>query len=509
MAYQFRLKSKITIAVSVLVISLMSTVAFIMFSYFEQQLKATIAQDQFVMVTGLAGEIDKTLTAAHNQLIDAALRIPQEVLDDPDRAQDLLDSMTGLQRIFDNRVSILTPEGKVFAESPFVSDRRGFDLSFRLYYKDTVATKKPVISDPYISSQAQKHPLVMMTAPVFNKNGVLVGILLGAMDLMGDNILQDISEISLGRAGYLFLTTRETRIIIMHPDAKRIFESVPPGTNLLYDKAVNGFEGTGETVNSSGLPMLTSFKHLKVNGWILGSSYPISEAHEKIYNLKKKIFVSATVGIICILIMVYYLIKYLTHPLVAFTHHVEALPGKIGKDKHLDIGTHDEIGTLSHAFNRMITELDRQTEALQKSEEQYRTIFDSANDSIFIQDIETGGILDVNQKMCEMYGYSREEAQQIDVGVLSAGEPPYTIQDAKEWILRAAQGEPQHFEWKAKDKAGRVFWVDVKMRRVEIDSMDRLLVTVRDITERKQAQEALHEAEKRLSQIIKATSVRR
>jgi PAS domain S-box-containing protein len=104
---------------------------------------------------------------------------------------------------------------------------------------------------------------------------------------------------------------------------------------------------------------------------------------------------------------------------------------------------------------------------------------------------------------------NREEAQQIDVGVLSAGEPPYTIQDAKEWILRAAQGEPQHFEWKAKDKAGRVFWVDVKMRRVEIDSMDRLLVTVRDITERKQAQEALHEAEKRLSQIIKATSVRR
>jgi len=68
---------------------------------------------------------------------------------------------------------------------------------------------------------------------------------------------------------------------------------------------------------------------------------------------------------------------------------------------------------------------------------------------LFYPDIETGAILDVNQKMCEMYGYSREEAQQIDIGVLSAGEPPYTIQDAKEWILRAAQGEPQHFEWRS------------------------------------------------------------
>jgi PAS domain S-box-containing protein len=509
MKYRFGLKSKITVAVSILVISLMSAVAYIMFSYFEKQLKATIAQDQFTMVTGLAGEIDNILAAAHNQLINAALRIPQDALEDPDRAQAFLDSMTGLQLIFDNRVSILMPDGKIFAETPFISGRRGFDLSFRLYYKDTLATKAPVISDPYLSSQAQKHPLVMMTAPLFNKNGVLVGILLGAMDLMGDNILKDLSEITIGNAGYLSLTTRESRIVIMHPDVDRILKPIPPGTNLLYDKAVNGFEGSGETVNSSGVPMLTSFKHLKINGWILGTNYPISETHEIIFGLKKKAFVTAAVGIVCILIIVYYLIKYLTLPLVAFTRHVEALPGKIGTNKHLDVGTHDEIGTLCQAFNQMISELDWQKDALQKSEELYRKIFDSANDSIFIQDIDTGAILDVNQKMCEMYGYSKEEAQQIDVGVLSAGEPPYTIQYAMELILKAAHGEPQHFEWKAKDKAGRLFWVDVKMSRVEIDRIDRLLVTVRDITERKQAEEALYEAEKRLSQVIKATSLRR
>jgi PAS domain S-box-containing protein len=505
MAYQFGLKSKITLAVSILVIFLMSTVAYITLSYFEKQLKTTIAQDQFVMVTGLAGEIDKILAAAHNQLIDAALRIPPAALEDPDNAQVFLDSMTGLQRIFDNHVSILTPEGTVFAEAPFVSNRRGFDLSFRLYYKNTVTTKAPVISDPYISSLAQKHPLVLMTAPVFNKNGVLVGILLGAMDLMGENILQDISEITIGRAGYLYLTTGDSGIVIMHPDADRILKPAPTGTN---SKAVEGFEGTGETVDSFGLPMLSSFKHLKVNGWILAANYPISEAHEIIFDLEKKFFVAASVGIICILILVYYLIKYLTFPLVAFTQHVEALPGKIGTDKLLDIRTRDEIGTLSQTFNRMIAELDLQKEALQKSEEQYRTIYNSANDAIFIQDIDTGAILDVNQKMCEMYGYSYEEAQHIDIGVLSAGEPPYTLQDAMGWISKAAQGEQQLFQWKAKDKAGRLFWAEVKMRRVEIGSTDRLLVTVRDITERKQSEEALRKSEKRLSRIIQATSLR-
>lgn len=171
MVYKFGLKQKITIAISLLVIFLISILAYVAFSFFEKELKATIAQDQFVMVTGFAGEIDKTLLAAQTQLIATANGIPSDVLKDPNRTQALLDSMTGLQHIFDKQISILTPEGKIFAETPFLPDRRGFDVSFRPYYKNTVATKASVISDPYISSLSSKHPAVMITAPVFDRNG--------------------------------------------------------------------------------------------------------------------------------------------------------------------------------------------------------------------------------------------------------------------------------------------------------------------------------------------------
>ena len=505
MVCKFGLKPKITIAVSILVIFLISILAYIAFSYFEKQLKTTIAQNQFVMVTGFAGEIDKTLIAAQNQLIAAALRIPPAAFKDPDRAQAFVDNMIGLRHIFDNQVSILTPEGKIFAETPFIPNRRGFDASFRPYYKNTVATRASVISDPYTSSLAEKHPTIMMTAPVFDKNGVLVGILSGAMDLMGENILRDFSKIKIGKAGYLYLSTLESRTMIMHPDTKRILKPVSPGTNLLYDKAIGGFEGTGEAVNTYGVRMLVSVKHLKANKWILAANYPISEAHEILFDLEKKFFLAASVGIICILFLVFYLIKYLTYPLVMFVRHVEALPEKVGADKLLEIQTHDEIGALSQSFNRMIGELDRQKTALQKSEERYRTIYDSANDAIFIQDIDSGAILDVNQKMCEMYGFSREEARQIEVGALSAGESPYTIQDAMGWISKAAQGEPQLFDWKAKDKSGRLFWVEVKMRLSEIDNRDRLLVTVSDITERKRAENALKESEERFSKAFRSS----
>ncbi len=132
--------------------------------------------------------------------------------------------------------------------------------------------------------------------------------------------------------------------------------------------------------------------------------------------------------------------------------------------------------------------------ALRESEQRFRTIFDSVNDAIFVQDPATGDILDVSARMGMMYGYTREEALQIKVEDLSSGEPPYTQKDALVWMKKAATGEPQLFEWRAKNKDGHLFWVEVNMRRAVIEGQDQLLVAVRDITERKQAEEALRES---------------
>lgn len=507
MGCKFGLKPKITLAVSALIIFLMSTLGYVSLSYFAKQLKATIAQSQFVLVTALAGEIDKKLAAAQNHLIAAAQSIPPTAIKDLNSAQSFLDSRIDLHQVFDNQVSILTPAGKIFAESPFLPDRRGLDMSFRPYYKNTVATTSPIISDPYFSSLVSQHPTVMMTAPFFDEEGKVVGFLLGAMNLMGKNILKDLSLINTGRSGYLYLTTQASRLMIMHPDSNRILKPFPPGKNLLYDQAVNGFEGTGETINSYGVHMLTSFKRLETTNWILASNHPLSETHEILFDLQKKYLLSATLGSLCILFLVFSFIKYFTDPLIKLTRHMEALPGNNGAGKILDIRTRDEIGMVSQTFNQMIAQLDQQKKALQKSEERYRTIYNSVSDAIFVQDINTFAILDVNRKMCEMWGLSREEALLLDVGELSAGEPPYTMQEAMGWMLKAAQGEPQLFEWKAKNKTGQLFLVEVNIRLVAIDGNDRLLVTVSDITIRKQAEDALRKSEAKFRAIFEAASV--
>ncbi|MBU0704056.1 MAG: PAS domain S-box protein, partial [Chloroflexi bacterium] len=119
-----------------------------------------------------------------------------------------------------------------------------------------------------------------------------------------------------------------------------------------------------------------------------------------------------------------------------------------------DLERGDEIGAMARAvevFRSNAIEKALAEEALRASEENYRAIFNAANDAIFIHHMETGDILDVNDKMCEMYGYTREEARRIGVGTVSADEPPYSQESAQVWMGQAAAGEPQIFEWRAKD----------------------------------------------------------
>ena len=147
-------------------------------------------------------------------------------------------------------------------------------------------------------------------------------------------------------------------------------------------------------------------------------------------------------------------------------------------------GTHQEI-----------TDRKRAEAALRASEANFRSIYNAVTDAFFVHDLETGRILDVNQRMCEMYGYAVEEARQLDIAAVSSGEPPYDQQHALELVAKAVAGPTQTFEWHARGRSGNLFWVEVNLKRVALGNTERILAVVRDITERKQAEEALRQSE--------------
>ena len=148
-----------------------------------------------------------------------------------------------------------------------------------------------------------------------------------------------------------------------------------------------------------------------------------------------------------------------------------------------------------------ITTRKQMEKKLADSERYYREIFGATSDAVFIHDMQ-GRILDVNQTVSDIFGYTREEALNCTVEDLSQGETPYTQDDAVKYIKKGIKEGPQLFEWLSKRKNGELFWTEVKLEHTVINDQERIVVVARDITHRREAEQALADSEQRLADII-------
>ncbi|SCG86889.1 histidine kinase dimerization/phosphoacceptor domain -containing protein [Methanobacterium congolense] len=143
-------------------------------------------------------------------------------------------------------------------------------------------------------------------------------------------------------------------------------------------------------------------------------------------------------------------------------------------------------------------------EELRASEEKYRTLFGNAEDAILI--INDNRLVDCNSKTLEMYGAKRSEI---------LGETPYdlfyphsnekTQRKALKYLNNALDGVPQVFEWKLRRKDGELFYGEIKLNNLNLKGSTYLMAMIRDITERKIAEDkikaSLHEKEVLLREI--------
>lgn len=164
----------------------------------------------------------------------------------------------------------------------------------------------------------------------------------------------------------------------------------------------------------------------------------------------------------------------------------------------------DEIAELAHDFNSMSAAIFTHVNDLRASEMRFQAIFNAVSEAIFIHDAATGKIVGANERMCEMFSCSLEEALGKDIGLFSSGIQPYTLDGALAKIQAAATGVPQQFEWHARTLDGKTFWVEVSLSIARIGEDYRLIAVVRDISERKQAAEALASEKERLAVTLRS-----
>jgi len=151
---------------------------------------------------------------------------------------------------------------------------------------------------------------------------------------------------------------------------------------------------------------------------------------------------------------------------------------------------------------RNITERKRAADALRKSEEQHRTILQTAMDGFWLADTQ-GHLLDVNETYCRLSGYSLQELLAMCIPDLEAAETGGGTAAHIQKII--VQGEDR-FESHHRRKDGSVFDVEVSVQYRPAEG-GRFVVFLHDITDRNQAEEEKRRLVERLQRAEKMESL--
>jgi PAS domain S-box-containing protein len=138
-----------------------------------------------------------------------------------------------------------------------------------------------------------------------------------------------------------------------------------------------------------------------------------------------------------------------------------------------------------------------------ESETRYRQLFGNINDAIFVASLESnnmpGKFLEVNEETCKRLGYSREELSKLSPADISS---PENILKIPMRIQKLMEDGRILFETVHVAKDGRHIPVEVNVHLLDFKGKPTVLAIARDITARRQAQEALEKAHEELEQRV-------
>lgn len=307
------------------------------------------------------------------------------------RARVLVQQQVALHHQFD-ALFLIGADGEILAESPENYRQTGLDISYRDYFKEVSGKLAPVISEPYVSNYEDK-PAVMIAAPVFNHKGRFIGMLGGAVLLKGDNFMEEFTDLTLGKTGYIKLVSRQG-IVISHGGTGEVMVPVSPDNPVMM-QALEGFEGTTRNQSSTGQNSIMSFQQMAQVPWFVVAVWPAREAYAPLTRVADT-FIWILLAVIVILVpLALWRFRRLMAPLQTLSEQIQERYRGTRRNP-VDVAGGREIRRVAEVFNTV-------TETLHQEQQRAESILGVLQEGVLMLDAH-GSIRFANGAACRFIG---------------------------------------------------------------------------------------------------------
>jgi PAS domain S-box-containing protein len=355
-------------------------------------LSATVLQSRFEQVLSdqqlaatrqKAREIDDKLKLSIASLQVVAARLPTDL--SYASLKEVLAERPALQLLFSGGVFVIGLDEKIIVDYPVVPGRRGMHVGERDYVKQVLASDQPYISQPFVG-QIRKWPMMVINVPVFDDAGKLRAMLAGVIDLTAPNLLGFVTDkAQIGSAQYFIFSLRDS-MIITATDSKRVMTPTPPrGRNLIFDRMVDGFEGSGVSTSSEGIAKLYSGVRVPTGNWLVLAALPVEVAFAPIRSMQQYLYVIAGLLTLVAFFVISRMLDKMLSPLAEAGAALRRMRHGETPLAPLQVRRDDEIGHLVVEFNQLLADRQRYEAALVDSEQRFRLLVEGAPEGIFVQ----------------------------------------------------------------------------------------------------------------------------
>ncbi len=347
----------------------------------QDTLHQLIDDQQLTIASYIARDVEYSVRSRREFIAELARTLPAELLGQPKPLQEWLNERHRLNPLFAGGIFLVDPQGKRIAvgEGPWPSEEKR-DFSDSAWFQAALTSNISILSRPERSSVTGQ-PIIIVSSAVRNNSHQPVAVLGGIADLSADGFLRDIQENQFGHRGGFLLISPGDQLFISSSVPKMILQPTPPpGVNLLHDRAMAGYRGTGVTVNAQGVEELSAMASVPGTGWFVVARIPTQEAFRPVNEFRILVVQSTSVAVIGVMLLLLLLLPRILRPLTESAQSMREMADGKRPLEALPIVRDDEVGGLVRGFNYLLAKLRANELVLKEREE--RLSFLAHHDSL-------------------------------------------------------------------------------------------------------------------------------